>query len=180
MARPPRFPTHPTNRTPTPPNTTASRLRVGLSGPARSQSSSCPPPPPPPLCSHPPAPTRCRPLPWDPAPEAAMAIPLWRAPAPSSSGVTAPPPAAGSRGGAVPAPSPPPARHLLPPPEPLLLLLHLASKAAEGLGGAASSVPGDRPTSGTPGTSSLHPGCGAGCPSLQSRDGWVRGKRGGR
>ena len=99
------------------------------------------------------------------------------APAPSSSGVATPPPAAGSRGGAIPAPSPPPSTPPPPsrtaaPPTPG------ASKAAEGLGGAASSAPGDRPTSGAPGTSSPHPGHGAECPSLQSRDGWGGGSVG--
>ena len=91
-------------------------------------------------------------------------------PAPSSSGATAPPPAAGSPGGAVPAPSPPPAprpppsRTAAPPPR-------SASKASEGLGGAASSGPGGHPTAGAPGTSSPRPGHGAGCPSLHRRDG---------
>ena len=153
-----------------PPNTTASRLRAGFSGPARSQSSSCPPPPPPPPRSLPPVPARRRPRPWDLARGAATATPLWRAPSPSSSGAAAPPPPAGSRGGAIPAPSPPPAprpppsRTAAPPPR-------SASKAAEGLGGAAASGPGDRPISGAPGTSSPRPGRGAGCPSLQQRDG---------
>ena len=85
-----------------PPNTTASRLRPGYHGPARSPLPSCPQPPPLPL--HPPVPARRRPRPWVLALEAATAIPLWQAPAPSSTGVAAPPPAAGSQGGGRPSP----------------------------------------------------------------------------
>ena len=102
----PPLPHAPTSRTPTSPNTRANRLRPGYHGPARNQLPSCPRPPPPPL--HPPVPAWRRPLPWVQAPEAAMAIPLRRAPAPSSMGVAAPPLPAGPRGGGRPSPKSPP------------------------------------------------------------------------
>ena len=137
------LPHAPTNRTPTPPNTRASRLRAGYHGPARSQSPRCPRPPPPHL--HPPAPARRRPPPWVQAQEAATAIPLRPAPTPPSTGSAAPPLPAGPRGGDAPAPSPPLSPHSSPS-RTSTPLSPQASRAMEVPAAAASSGPSTRPS----------------------------------
>ena len=105
---PPPLPHTPNQQDTNPPNTTASRLRAGFSGPARSQSSSCPPPPPPPPCSHPLAPARHHPRPWDLAPGAATAIPLWRGSRPLVLGSRRPASCSRIPGGGRPSPKSPP------------------------------------------------------------------------
>ena len=158
---PPRFPTHPTNRTPTPPRQRpagsgwASVGQLGVSPLAV-------------LLLRPPrrAPFLRRLL------GAIHVHGTWlqgRQRRPLSGGLPPPRPRESPPrllqpdpgGGAVPAPSPPPTT----PPAPSRTAApptRSASKALEGLRGAAASAPGDRPISGAPGTSSPRPGRGAG------------------